>query len=200
VLLLLISQPVFDGSGLPLGNSGRRLFDHCHEPLDFLWLEWMTDVLPTGLARDRSFRVNDGVALCIEKGEERQASVSPAEFVEQRIAARVFQGLFFLRFAHHDLNDDKMLVENGLDLLVLDKLIEPLAPPSPGGIKMDKDAFVLRSGLGFGLSENPFGAGRSLGHRADDREKQGQISHRTHGRLSALRNNHGKQKIRLVFA
>jgi hypothetical protein len=55
LLRLLTFQPIFNGFGLSPRNPGRCLFDHCYEPLDFLRLEWMTDVPAIGLARDGPF-------------------------------------------------------------------------------------------------------------------------------------------------
>lgn len=51
--------------------------------------------------------------------------------------------LILLRFLNDDLNRDEIAMENGFDLLMLDKLIEPLAPPSPGGAEINKDGFPL---------------------------------------------------------
>ena len=65
-----------------------------------------------------------------------------------------------------------MLVENRLDLLVLDKLIEPFAPTSPGGIETEENAFVFARGFGFGFGQEPVGSGSSLSSRAHGDKKQ----------------------------
>ena len=56
-----------------------------------------------------------------------------------------------------------MLFQDGLDFLGLDKLIESIAPPSPGSAKDDEQVFLFGGGLGFRLGQNLVGAGSGLG-------------------------------------
>lgn len=60
--------------------------------------------------------------------------------------------LVLLGFVDDELNDYEVTIEDGLDFFMLDKLIEPLAPPSPGGAEIDEDAFAVLGRLlaGFG--------------------------------------------------
>jgi hypothetical protein len=51
---------------------------------------------------------------------------------------------------HVEPGDHEILGKDGLDCGSLDKPIETLAPPSPGGPEQQEDVFVLRGRLRFG--------------------------------------------------
>jgi hypothetical protein len=74
-----------------------------------------------------------------------------AKLVQNVCAARVFESLLVGTFVDVQLHQDKVLLEDRLNLLGLDKLIESLAPSSPGGIEPEEDSLVLGRGLGFSL-------------------------------------------------
>lgn len=51
--------------------------------------------------------------------------------------------LVLFRFVDDQLDNDEIAIENRFDLLMLDKLIEPFAPPSPGSAEIHKYAFPV---------------------------------------------------------
>jgi hypothetical protein len=59
---------------------------------------------------------------------------------------------------HHQLGDDEILFQDGLDVSALDKLIESLAPASPRRVEDDENVFMRRHGLRACLGEHFIGA------------------------------------------
>ena len=121
----------------------------------------MADVLAIGFAGNGPIRVCNQFAEFAEEGEEGQAGAFGAELGLERLASsRVEVGLV-AALLHVDAGDHEMPGEDGLDCGSLDKPIEALAPPSPGGAENQKDIAVLRGGLRFGALEHLLGGRRA---------------------------------------
>ena len=113
----------------------------------------MTDVLAGRIGFSRPFGVHNEFAFGVDEGEERQTGAFATELFHPDRAVRGFELLVLLRFLNDESNENEMAVEDWFDLLLLDKLIEPLAPPSPGCTEIDKNALLLLRCLLFGLAE-----------------------------------------------
>jgi len=141
--LLLLLQPCLDFLRLRLAHSRGGFRQHLHEPVNLLRRKGMPDVAPVRFVWLRPFRINDQLTLRVHKGVKWKPGISAAKFFHDGDPARVFEMFVLLRFVNHQLHLDEIAIENGLDLFMLDKLIEPLAPPSPGGAEIDKNRFAL---------------------------------------------------------
>jgi len=121
----------------------------------------VSDVLAIGFAGNGPIRVRNQSAVFVEEGEEGQAGAFGAELGLERLAAgRVEVGLV-VALLNVDASDHKVPGEDGLDGGSLDKPIEALAPPSPGGAENQKNVSVLRGGLRFGDIEHLLGGRRA---------------------------------------
>ena len=91
-------------------------------------------------------------------------------------------------FVDHELRGNEMAFEDRLDFFGLDKLIEPPAPPSPGGVEEEEDILVVGGRCSLGLGENFVGSrsGHDSGGREDEEQaKQRQSFKRAHMRSIA---------------
>ena len=89
------------------------------------------------------------IRLTIDVGGERDgAAVVPARLVADIVKALPAGAVAV------ELHDDEITIEDGLDFLMLDKLIEPLAPPSPGGAEVYKNALAIFRGLLTGFAQH----------------------------------------------
>jgi hypothetical protein len=121
----------------------------------------MADILAIGFAGDGPIRVRNQFAAFVQEGEEGQAGALRAELGLERLAARrVLTGLV-AALLDVDARYHKVPGEDGLDGGSLDKPIEALAPPSPGGAENQKDVSVLCGGLRFGAIEHLLGRRRA---------------------------------------
>jgi len=89
----------------------------------------------------------------------------------ERVAAGRVEAGFVAALLHIDAGDHKVPGEDGLDGGSLDKPIEALAPPSPGGAENQKDVLVLRGGLRFGAVEHLLGGRRACCRQHRDSNK-----------------------------
>lgn len=144
---------MFDGVPLGLRHIGGGLAEHGHEPGNICGFVGVADVVLAVL-----FRGNDPISFGVEEAEEWQTRITAADFRQKVCTPRVFESLLVGAFVDVQLYQDEVLLEDRLDLFGLDKLIESLAPPSPGGIESEKDRFVLGRGLGFSLGQDLVGA------------------------------------------
>lgn len=160
-LTLLIAQVVLNHLRV-CGRKGRHgLPEHPHEMVNLFGCHGMADILAIGFAGNGPIRVRNQFAVFAEEGEEGKSGAFGAELGLERFAAgRVEVGLV-AAFLHVDAGDHKVPREDGLDCGSLDKPIEALAPPSPGGAENQKDVLVLRGGLRFGAVEHLLGGRRS---------------------------------------
>jgi len=160
-LFLLIAQVIADQLCVCGRERGHGLAEHPHEMVDLFGGHGVSDVLATGFAGNGPIRVRNQFAAFVEEGEKGQAGAFGAQLGFERLATgRVEDGLVGV-FLHVDAGDHEMPGEDGLDCGSLDKPIEALAPPSPGGAENQKDVLVLRGGLRFGALEHLLGGGRA---------------------------------------
>jgi hypothetical protein len=133
----------------------------------------MADVASLG-----PFRIDDQLALGIEEREKWQPGISPSQVLHQSGAACIFELFVLFRFLNDHLNGYEIALKNGFDLLMLDKLIEPLAPPSPGGAEINEDAFVLLRGFRFCFGHQLIGGRRARCPESEENCYCDQIPHR----------------------
>ena len=122
--------------------------------IHFLRRHGMTDVLAIGSTWNGPVRINNQLSVFVEEGEERQAGPFVTELGGQRLAAGRVEGGLIAVLLHVDVRDHEMLGEEGLDYGSLDKPIEALAIPSPGGLENQEDVFVLRASLRSGIGQH----------------------------------------------
>ncbi len=129
--------------------------------VDFFGRHGVSDVLAIWLTGNGPIRVCNQLAAIVEESEEGKSGAFGTELGLERFAAgRVEVGLI-ATLLHVDASDHEVPGEDGLDVGSLDKPIEALAPPSPGGAENQKDALVLRGGLRFGAVEHLLGGRRA---------------------------------------
>ena len=124
----------------------------------------MADIDAAGFPWNGPTGISNQLAAFIEEGEEGQAGTFGAQLGSKlRAAGRIEAGLVTV-LLHVDSGDHEMLGKDGLDSGSLDKPIETLAPPSPGGPEQQEDVSVLRGGLRFGTRQHLL-SGRSAFRR-----------------------------------
>jgi len=129
--------------------------------VDFFGCHGVSDVLAIGFAGNGPIRVRNQLAVFAEEGEEGQAGACGAELGLEPLAAGRIEVGFVAALLHVDAGDHKVPGKEGLDGGSLDKPIEALAPPAPGGAENQKDVLVLRGGLRFGAVEHLLGGRRA---------------------------------------
>ena len=101
--------------------------------VDFFGRHGVSDVLAIRLTGNGPIRVRNQFAVFAEEGEEGKSGAFGAELGFERFAAGRVEAGLVVALLHVDAGDHEMSGEDGLDGGSLDKPIEALAPPSPGG-------------------------------------------------------------------
>jgi len=141
--------------------------------VDFFGLHGMADIHAIRFAWHRPVRVRNQLGVFVEEGEEGQAGALRAELSLQRLAAGRIEPDLLGMLLHIDARNHEMPGEDGLDRGSLDKPIEALAPPSPGGSEQQEDVFVLCGGLSFGVIEHLLRGGRTYCCQSRNSNEQG---------------------------
>jgi len=124
----------------------------------------MADVGATGFTWNGPIGISNQFTVFIQEGEEGQARALGAQLcLEFRAAWRIEAGLL-AALPHVEARYHEMLGKDRLDCGSLDKPIEALAPPSPGGLEQQEDVLVLRGGLRPGAGQHLL-RGRGAGPR-----------------------------------
>jgi len=155
-------------------ERGHGLPEHPHEVVDLFWRHGMADILAGGIAGNRPIRVRNQFAVFAEEGEEGQAGAFGTKLGLERFAAGSVEDGLVAALLHVDARDRKVPGKDRLDCGSLDKPIEALAPPSPGGAENQKDISVLRGGLRFGAVEHLLGGRRACCCQRRHSNEQGQ--------------------------
>src|SRR5881397_292769 len=135
----------------------------------------MADVVALGLAGNGLAAVDDEPAFGVEQRDERQPGLFAAHLSHHVLAAGIVERLLFVPLHHDQFRQDKVLLEDGLVFLGLDKLIESAAPPSPRRVERQKDFLSFLGGLSFCLAQNSLrgrGGGGDFERREKGREKK----------------------------
>jgi len=121
----------------------------------------MPDIDAAGFAWNGPAGISDQLAAFIQEGKEGQAGAFGAQVGSKlRAAGRVEAGLV-AALLDVDSGDHEMPGKDGLDGGSLDKPIEKLAPPSPGGPEQQENVFVLRGRLRLGTGQHLLGGRRA---------------------------------------